>query len=159
MSNSIDKEKMDLILKETKKDRVNLIAILQRVQNNFGFISMEKLILIANHFNISKNEVYGVASFYKQFKFIKPGKHKIVVCMGTACFVKGATIISDAIESFLNIKAGETTVDGLFSYDQVACLGCCALSPAVQIDGEVYGRMTPAKLMRKIELIRKEEES
>jgi NADH-quinone oxidoreductase subunit E len=151
------------ILISKGKYQANLIPILQEVQMEYGYLSKENLIRISEYLEISPNEVYGVASFYQQFKFTKPGKHIISVCLGTACFVKGGKVLAEAVKTKLNIEPGETTEDGLFSFERVACLGCCALAPVVQIDGEVFGQVKPAKLLRLINRIvkaekRKEEE-
>ncbi len=145
------------ILAKKEKNQANLIPILQEVQKEYGYLTKENMICISEHLEMSANEVYGVASFYQQFKFVKPGKHKIVVCLGTACFVKGGEILTETVRTKLNINPGEKTEDGLFSFEHVACLGCCALSPVVQIDGKIYAKMTPAKLIRLIENIKKKE--
>jgi len=145
------------ILDAQGKSQDRLIPILQEVQEKYGFISKENLLEISEYLGMSPNEVYGVASFYQQFKFIKPGKHIISICLGTACFVKGGSVLAETIKTSLGIKPGETTEDGLFSFERVACLGCCALSPVAQIDGEVYGQLRPAKLLRIINRIIKKE--
>ena len=156
-------EEKDTILQEILgskgRNQANLIPILQAVQKEFGFLSKENMIRISEHLEMSANEVYGVASFYQQFKFIKPGKHTITVCLGTACFVKGGKILAETVRTKLNLEPGETTEDGLFTYERVACLGCCALAPVVQIDGEVHGEMNPAKLLRIIKRISQKEKS
>lgn len=145
------------ILTSKEKNQANLIPILQEVQKQYGYLSKKNLIKISEYLEMSANEVYGVASFYQQFKFIKPGKHKIVVCLGTACFVKGGHILAEAVKTSLGIDEGESTEDGLFSFERVACLGCCALSPVVQIDGDIHAKMTPVKLIRLIDRIKKKE--
>lgn len=154
-------EPMDSILQEIlfskEKYQKNLIPILQEVQMEYGYLSKENMIRISEYLEISPNEVYGVASFYQQFKFTKPGKHIISVCLGTACFVKGGQILAETVRTKLNINPGETTEDGLFSFERVACLGCCALAPVVQIDGEVFGQVKPTKLLRLINRIVKDE--
>ncbi len=154
-------EPMDSILQEIlfskEKYQANLIPILQEVQMEYGYLSKENMIRISEYLEISPNEVYGVASFYQQFKFTKPGKHIISVCLGTACFVKGGKILAETVRTKLNINPGETTEDGLFSFERVACLGCCALAPVVQIDGEVFGQVKPTKLLRLISRIVKDE--
>ena len=93
-------------------------------------------------------EIYGVATFYTQFKFHEIGRHLIVCCDGTACHVKGSTLLLKFIEGFLQIKSGETTKDKLFSIESVACLGCCAISPVCIIDGEIYGNLTTNKVRK-----------
>ena len=145
------------ILISWEKERKHLIPILQDIQKEYGYLSKENMIRIGEYLEMSPNEVYGVASFYQQFKFIKPGKYIISVCLGTACFVKGGKILAETVRTKLNIEPGETTDDGIFSFERVACLGCCALAPVVQIDGEVYGQVKPAKLLRLINRIAKDE--
>ncbi|PWI49244.1 NADH-quinone oxidoreductase subunit E [Candidatus Heimdallarchaeota archaeon B3_Heim] len=147
------------ILNLRGKKQEHLIPILQDVQKEYGYLSKENLIKISEHLELSPNEVYGVASFYQQFKFIKPGKHIISVCLGTACFVKGGNILAEAVRTKLGIEPGETTEDGLFSFERVACLGCCALSPVVQIDNEIYGQVKPSKLLQLINRMIKKEKS
>ncbi len=146
------------ILNSREKERKHLIPILQDVQKEYGYLSKENMIRISKYLEISPNEVYGVASFYQQFKFIKPGKHIISVCLGTACFVKGGNVLAETVRTKLGIEPGETTEDGLFSFERVACLGCCALSPVVQIDNEIYGQVKPSKLLRLISRIIKEDQ-
>ena len=145
------------ILDAKGKSQDRLIPILQEVQEKYGYISKENMLEISEYLGMSPNEIYGVASFYQQFKFIKPGKHIISICLGTACFVKGGSVLAEAIRTNLGIEPGETTENGLFSFERVACLGCCALSPVAQIDGEVYGQLKPAKLLRIIKRIIREE--
>lgn len=145
------------ILDAKGKSQDHLIPILQEIQEEYGYISKENMIQISDYLEMSPNEVYGVASFYQQFRFTKPGKHIISICLGTACFVKGGSVLAEAVRNNLGIDPGETTEDGIFSFERVACLGCCALSPVVQIDGEVYGQVKPTKLLRIINKIIKEE--
>ena len=147
------------ILNSREKERKHLIPILQDIQKEYGFLSKENMIRISEYLEISPNEVYGVASFYQQFKFIKPGKHIISVCLGTACFVKGGNVLAETVRTKLNIEPGETTEDGLFSFERVACLGCCALSPVVQIDDEIYGQVKPSKLLNLLNRMIKKEKS
>jgi NADH-quinone oxidoreductase subunit E len=129
-------------------DRGMLIPILQQVQQEFGYISPEDVEHIARFTRVSEGEIFGVASFYSQFRFHKPGKHSVKVCLGTACHVRGGDRILDLMERQLNIKSGETTPDGQFSLERVACFGCCALAPVVVVDEEVHGRMTATKAQR-----------
>ena len=124
----------------------DLIPILQRTQQKFGFISPEATKEISRFLKISENRIFGVASFYSQFRFTEPGKHSIKICMGTACHVKGGQILCEAIERKLGIKAGEVTADKRFEFQRVACLGCCALAPVIQINEDIYSRMTVIKL-------------
>ncbi len=136
-----------------EKDRKNLIPILQMMQETAGYLPKEAIKMAAGYLGVAECEVYGVATFYNQFRFHPPGKHHIKVCMGTACAVKGGGIILENFERKLNIHAGETTPDREFSLERVACVGCCALAP-VAVFGEtnrghldqetVHGHMTPS---------------
>lgn len=124
----------------------DLIPLLQRVQEQHGFISEEAVEHISRFLKISGNQIYGVASFYSQFRFTVPGRNSIKVCLGTACHVRSGQILLDAVERELDISPGETTVDGRFDLQRVACLGCCALAPVVQINDDIYSRMTVIRL-------------
>jgi len=145
-------EEMTLaVLNKYTRDTNNLIPILQAVHSYAGYLSYETIDMIARELHMSEHEIFGTASFYAQFKFEKPGKHLMRCCTGTACFVRGGGVILEAAKSKLDIIPGQTTKDGMFSLERVACLGCCALAPVVTIDDEVYGQMSPAKLSRIID--------
>ena len=124
----------------------DLIPILQKTQEKFGFIPKEAVGRISRFLKISENQIYGVASFYSQFRFTAPGRNSIKVCLGTACHVKGGQILCEAVERELDLKPGETTADGRYDLERVACLGCCALAPVVQINDDIYSRMTVIRL-------------
>lgn len=126
----------------------DLIPLLQKCQKQFGYISETSVRQIAEYLNISENHIYGVASFYSQFRFKKPGKNSIRVCMGTACHVQGGKQLSDEVKSNLGILPGETTPDGRFDYEEVACLGCCAQASVVEINGKIFGKMTTDQLTK-----------
>lgn len=134
-----------------EKKRENLVPALQDIQERDGFISEEAVSKLAEYFDLSRSDIYSVASFYAQFKFKKPGKHVIKVCKGTACHVRGSGSLLAALEERLGIKEGETTADGNISLERVACLGACALAPAVVVDEKVYGRVTLAQLQKILE--------
>lgn len=125
-----------------------LISILQYCQNQSGYISREAVKQISDYLDISEAQVYGVASFYTQFRFEKPGDHQIRICLGTACHVQGGEILSEEIQKIIGIHPGEISEDHRFEFHEVACLGCCAQAPVVEIDGRVYGKMTRAKLQK-----------
>ena len=133
------------VLEQYDKDRDSLIPVLQAVQGTFGYVSEDAVDGIAHYLDISQSSIYGVATFYTQFRFTRPGDHMIRVCLGTACHVKGGSQIMDEISRHLGIDAGETPPDYKFSLERVACFGSCALSPVVVVDDKVYGRMTPKK--------------
>jgi NADH-quinone oxidoreductase subunit E len=129
-----------------ESERSNLIPILQWIQEKYQFLSPKAIDRVAEYLDISPCEVYGVATFYNQFRFNPPGKHQIKVCLGTACHVKGGDIILENFERKLEIKSGETTPDREFSIDKVACVGCCALAPVAVIDDEVNAYVAPSKV-------------
>jgi NADH-quinone oxidoreductase subunit E len=135
-----------LKLEAFEKQRGNLIPILQMVQNNLAYLPPEALKMVANHLKIPESEVFGVATFYNQFRFHPPGKHPIKVCLGTACHVRAGDIILENFERKLEISDGETTPDREFSIERVACVGCCALAPVAVIDETVHGHMAPSKV-------------
>jgi NADH:ubiquinone oxidoreductase subunit E len=122
-----------------------VIVVLQEIQALYGYLPEETLQEFANVYNLPLSEIMGVATFYSQFKFNKPGKHQIKVCHGTACHINGAVKISDTIEENLKIKPGETSEDGEFSLEDVACLGCCSLAPVVMVDDKVHGGLDNKK--------------
>lgn len=123
----------------------NLITVLQKAQDIYGYLPTDVLYEIAEKTGNSPAKVMGVVTFYTQFRLKKVGKYLILLCKGTACHVNGADGIEKAICEELGIKDGDTTEDGLFSLKTVACLGCCSLSPVMMINEETYGSLTPAK--------------
>jgi NADH-quinone oxidoreductase subunit E len=140
------KAKVGNILSRFDRNRDNLIPILQEVQQEFGYLPAEAMQVIADFLRLSNSTVYSVATFYTQFKMVPSGERVIKVCRGTACHVRGGGRILSEIEKRLGIKPGETTEDLEYTLETVACFGSCALAPVVVVDGEVYGRMTAAKL-------------
>lgn len=134
------------ILKSSKGEKRELIPILQEIQANFGYLPRAALLEAAKSLRIAESTVYGVATFYNQFRFMPPGKHPIKVCMGTACHMKGGRIIQDSWERELGIKVGETTSDREFSLERVACVGCCAMAPVAVVEEKVEGRVTPTRV-------------
>jgi len=146
---------IQLILHEfTPNEKSNLIPILQAIQKKEGYISPAVVEKISKYLRVSKGHIYGVASFFSQFKFNPPGRHSIKICLGTACHVRGAQIIAEEFERELGIKAGETTQDLEFSFDTVNCLGACALGPIVVVDGKYHGQMNIAKAQVLLEKIK-----
>jgi len=134
------------ILERHPAKRGSLIPVLQDVQEDFGYLSEEAIEELARLMGISANEIYGVATFYTQFRFSPPGRHTIQSCQGTACHVRGGRMILNELEQRLGITAGQTTADGQFDLERVACLGCCALAPVVAVDGKVHAQMTAKKI-------------
>ena len=123
-----------------------LIPIMQKAQALYGYLPIEVQAVIAEGLNIPLEEVYGVATFYSQFTLRPKGKHQISVCMGTACYVKGAGLILEKIIEILGIQSGETTPDGKFSLDGVRCIGACGLAPVMLVGDDVYGNLTPGEV-------------
>ncbi|MHA1910373.1 MAG: NADH-quinone oxidoreductase subunit NuoE [Candidatus Kariarchaeaceae archaeon] len=146
------------VLKDFNNQKSNLIPMLQSLQTKIGYVSQKGVYAIAAKLNVPPAEVYGVATFFAQFKFEPSGKHHILVCMGTACHVNGSREVLGAVERELEIKEGETTKDGLFTVEEVACLGCCSLSPVMMINKEIHAGLTPRKAIKIIKAIKKEEE-
>jgi NADH-quinone oxidoreductase subunit E len=134
------------ILARYPANRGSLIPVLQDVQEDFGYLSEEAVEELARLMDISANEIYGVATFYTQFRFNPPGRHRIQSCQGTACHVRGGRQILNELEQRLGIIAGQTTADGQFDLERVACLGCCALAPVVAVDGKVHAKLTAKKI-------------
>ncbi len=139
------------ILAEYGRERDNLIPLLQEVQDRYSFLSPDAVRQVAEHLELSENDVYGVATFYAQFRFTPPGLHHVRVCQGTACHVRGSDMILDAIGRATGIEPGQTSADGKYSLERVACFGSCALAPVVVLDDKVYGRMTAARTQKLIE--------
>lgn len=129
-----------------KKERRHLIPILQMIQGRHAYLHAEAIKMVAEHLEMATCEVYGVATFYNQFRFHPPGKHPIKVCLGTACHVRGGDIILENFERKLGIQDGETTSDREFSLERVACVGCCALAPVAVVEETVQGHMAPSKV-------------
>ena len=136
------------VLQNLDKDRSNLIKALQMVQATKGFISDDAVRGIAAFFKLPAVDVEGVLSFYAQFKRVKPGKNIISVCDGTACHIKGASLVANWVSDDLGIHDGQTTTDDLFSLQTVACLGCCSLAPVIAINGKVFGNLNRKKLLK-----------
>jgi NADH-quinone oxidoreductase subunit E len=134
------------LLEEWRGVKGNVIPLLQKTQEIYGYLPQEAMRRIAGVTSRSPAEIYGVATFYAQFRFTPMGKHVMKVCHGTACHVQGADSLDTVVESRLGVAPGNTTADGNFTVERVACLGCCSLAPVVMIDGEVYGRLTGDKL-------------
>ena len=131
------------VIAEHRSDRGCLMPILHKAQEIYGYLPAEVQTLIAEELNIPLSEVYGVATFYTQFSLQPKGKHRISVCLGTACYVKGSDKILAAVERELRISCGECTPDGRFSIDSCRCVGACGLAPVMMIGEEVYGKLTP----------------
>jgi NADH-quinone oxidoreductase subunit E len=134
------------ILENYPEEEGSLIPLLQKAQEAYGFISDGMVEMIADYLNLTASQVFGVASFYSQFRFTEPARHNICVCLGTACHVSGGETLLEAFERELNVKPGESTSDKKFDLTRVACLGCCALAPVVKIDRDIHSKVNVIKL-------------
>lgn len=123
-----------------------LMQTLQKAQDIFGYLPLEVQQFISDETNIPLADIYGVVTFYTQFTIEEKGKHKIGVCLGTACYVKGSQEIIDKLADELNVKVGQTTEDKLFTLEATRCLGCCGLAPVMVVDEDVYGKVDPKKV-------------
>lgn len=140
------KEKLDEILSHYKGKRYELVSILQETQRQLCYLPLEVMREIARFLQVPEAAVFGVSTFYAQFKFVPTGRKSVRLCRGTACHVRGASRILDEVEKLLGIKPGESTEDLEYSLETIACFGSCALAPVMVVDTNVYGRMTPKKV-------------
>ena len=145
---SISEGGLSELRQEFRGERGDLIPVLQRVQDIQGYLRPEAIRIVSRWLKISENEIFGVATFYAQFRFHPPGRHHLRVCLGTACHVRGGEQILLTAQQRLGVDTGETTPDGEYDLDRVACLGCCALAPVVAFDEKVYSQMSVLKIQR-----------
>jgi len=138
-------ERVHHILASFPRERSLLITILEKAQEELGYLPPEAMEDIARHLRMSNSEVFGVATFYNFFRFIPAARHEIKICLGTACHVRLGDQIYDAVALELGVEAGQVTPDNKFSLERVACFGSCALAPVMVVDKTVYGRVTPSK--------------
>jgi len=138
-------------IKKHKDQPGAMMPVLQEAQGIYGYLPREVQEIIAEEMGVPLSQVFGVATFYSQFTLTPKGEHTVSVCLGTACYVKGADKILAALEERLGIKAGECTEDGFFSIESCRCLGACGLAPVMAIDGEVYGKCTPESAVKIID--------
>ena len=146
----------DILAQHPSAGRDALIPILQEVQEAEGFLSRDAVVRIGQHLNLPASKIYGVATFYNQFRFQAQGKFHVQVCRGTACHVKGSAAVLEALKLALNVDPGQTTRDGLFSLEVVACIGACGLAPVISINGEFYAGVTPESVRKIIDSCKKE---
>ncbi len=139
-------QELNGFIDEWGKKPGGLIMMLHRIQNEFGYIPREAAEKLSRMVGLPLAKIYGVVTFYHFFKTAKPGKHRIAICMGTACYLKGGEDLVDEARSILGINGEEVTDDGLFSIDEVRCLGCCGLAPVLMMDDEVYGKVAKDQL-------------
>jgi len=152
---NVDLELITPVIEKYGKSKGNLINVLQDMQDIYGYLPLSAMDYLAEKTENKKATIYGVATFYTQFRLNPIGKYLILQCQGTACHVNGSKEVSKAICEELGIKPGETSEDGLFTIEDVACLGCCSLAPVMMINGEAYGNLTPGKAVKVIKDLRK----
>ncbi len=143
-----DLKKLEKITSKHEGENGSLIPALQEIQKELGYIPQEGLRLISEKTGIPESQIYGVITFYAQFRLKPHGKHTIKVCHGTACYLSGAKDITDSLADELGIKVGETTYDRLFTLETVSCVGACGLAPVMMIDEETFGRLTSRQVRR-----------
>ena len=136
--------------------RDSLIPLLQEIQEQQGFLSREAVLEVARHLQLPTSKIYGVATFYNQFRFNPQGRYHIQVCRGTACHVKGSAAVLDTLKRELKIEGGETTRDGMFSLEVVACIGACGLAPVINIDGNFHANLTSQAVPKLLETYKKQ---
>lgn len=144
----ISGDDISAIRQEFKGEREDLIPVLQRLQEQEGYLRSDAIRSVSRWLKMSENEIFGVATFYAQFRFHPPGEHHIKICLGTACHVKGGEEILAMTQARLNIKPGETTADQKYDLERVACLGCCALAPVVAFDDKFHSQMSVLKVQK-----------
>jgi len=146
MSEKFDLSRLDGVFRKFEGVEGALIPILQEAQEIYGYLSEEVLVRVGKRLDISMSRIYGVVTFYAQFYLTPRGRHTVRVCRGTACHVLGGKNVLKAVQQFLGVGENETTPDSKFTFETVACLGACALSPVVLVDKNYYGKLTPAKV-------------
>ncbi len=149
-----DLTKLQGVMNQYGGTKTNLITILQKAQDIYGYLPKDVMYFVAEKLGITPADVMGVATFYSQFRLTPIGKYLIMTCQGTACHVNGSERVLTAMQEYLGIESGETTEDGLFTLEEVACLGCCSLAPVIMINGEAYGNLTPASAVEVLKNIK-----
>ncbi|MCF8227899.1 MAG: NADH-quinone oxidoreductase subunit NuoE [Bacteroidales bacterium] len=150
----VDLSLLDELIEKYKSKKGNLIPLLQGTQDIFGYIPRGAFEKISKETGLKLSEIYGVATFYAQFRLNPVGKYIVKVCHGTACHVQNANEVTEALEEALKVKDGETTEDGLFTLESVACLGCCSLAPVMMIGDETYGKLDGKQAVKIVKNIR-----
>ncbi len=144
-----------ILQRHPNEKRDSLIPILQEIQGEVGYISEEAVVAVGTHLHLPTSKIYGVATFYNQFRFEPPGKYHIQLCRGTACHVLGSSTVLDEVQKTLKIKSGQATKDGVFSLEVVACIGACGLAPVISINGEFHAKVTTQSIKEILESYRK----
>ena len=150
-------EELRRVIETLKDEKGSLMPIMQKAQEIYGYLPIQVQTMISDQTGHPLEEIYGIATFYSMFNLNPKGKHKISVCLGTACYVKGSGAVFNKLQELLEIEGGECTPDGLFSLDDCRCVGACGLAPVMTVNGEVHAQMTPEAALRLLEDIRKEE--
>ncbi len=148
---------LENVLREYEGVSGSLITILQKTQDIYGYLPRDVIYHISERTGVTPAEIIGVATFYAQFRLQPIGRYLVMACQGTACHVNGSERILSVITEYLGIDSGETTPDGLFTLEKVACLGCCSLAPVIMINGEAFGRLTPESVIDVLKNIQKKE--
>ena len=148
---------IDTIVHKHNVEAGAVIPILQEIQGTYGYVPPVAIQRIAENINVPASEIFGIVTFYGQFRLQPLGKHLIKICHGTACHLCGAEMVAEILSLVIGAKEGETSEDGLFTVERVACIGCCSLAPCMMINGEAYGRLTPEAIVKIINEIRKQE--
>jgi len=156
---SIDLELLEPTIFHYGKEKGSLITILQKAQDLYGYLPVDLLVYIARRCDLRPSKVMGAVSFYTQFRSKPIGKHLILLCQGTACHVNGSPEIEIAIKDYLKVEEGEISEDGLFTYNNVACIGCCSLAPVIMIGDKSYGNLTKKSTVEVLKKIQEEEAS
>ena len=158
VSNETQINALEELINRYKGVEGSLISVLQGIQEMYGYLPRPVLEYMAERMGMKKARIYGVATFYAQFRLTPVGKHLILLCQGTACHVNGADKIETALCDELRVEMGGTTADRLFTLTEAACLGCCSLAPVMMIDGQAYGPLTPDKAREVIRALYKQED-
>jgi NADH-quinone oxidoreductase subunit E len=147
-------EEIEQLLEKWKDQEGNLIMILHEIQNKYGFVPRDVALAVAKRIGIRLAQIYEVLTFYHYFKLVAPGKHNVMVCNGTACYLKGCAQIISKLETVLGIREGQTTKDQMFHLETVRCIGCCGMSPAMVVDGRTLGKVKPDDMKEMIDEIK-----
>jgi NADH-quinone oxidoreductase subunit E len=151
-------QEMEAVVQKWKDKKGNLVMVLHQIQNHYGYVPRELSLELSKLLDVPLARIYEVITFYNYFKLGKPGKYRISVCMGTACYLKGAPQILDEIKNILHVGEGQVTEDGLFQLDVVRCLGCCGLAPVMTINDKVYGKVKKGDVMEILSRYSKDED-
>jgi len=137
---------VESVLKDNEKNHEDLIPIIQKIQQKLGYLPETAMEIIATKVGIPSVDIFGLATFYNQFRLQPPGKNQVKVCLGTACYMVGGDITMESFERKMEIKEGETSADRIYSLERVACVGCCTLAPVVVVNDKVEGKVTPTRV-------------